>query len=151
MKPKLLIHPMSIQDANILVKRWHRHHRPTVGGLFAVGVARDGDTEPCGAALVGRPVARMLQDGWTAEVTRCVTDGTPNACSALYGAAWRAARALGYKRLITYVLDTEPGTSLVAAGWKCIGTAGGGSWSRPSRPTVDKHPLQKKLRFERTV
>jgi hypothetical protein len=147
----LILHPLSIQDANALVKRWHRHHRPVLSGLFAVGIARSGDEEPCGAAIVGRPVARMLQDGWTAEVTRCVTDGTPHACSKLYGAAWRACRALGYRRLITYVLNTESGTSLVAAGWKCVGECGGGSWSVPSRPRVDRHPLQRKLRFEKSA
>lgn len=147
----LVLVPITIADAKRLVARIHRHHKPPQGGLFAVGVAREGEDEPCGCAIVGRPVARMADDGWTAEVTRLATDGTPNACSMLYGAAWRAARALGYRRCITYILDTEPGTSLSAAGWKLIGQAGGGKWSRESRPRVDDHPTQRKLRFEVTV
>lgn len=140
--------PITLKDANILVRRWHRHHKPTQGGLFAVAVAVDGAEEPCGAAIIGRPLARMLQDGWTAEVTRCVTDGTHNACSKLYGAAWRSCRALGYRRLVTYTLPTEGGGSLRAAGWELIGEAGGGSWSRETRPRVDQHPTQRKLRWE---
>src|SRR5690606_13651728 len=98
--------------------------------------------------IVGRPVSRMLQDGWTAEVTRCCTDGARNACSLLYRAAWRAARAMGYLRLITYTLPKEGGASLRGAGWTCIGIAGGGSWSRRARPRVDTHPKQRKLRWE---
>src|SRR5262245_58380740 len=103
-----------------------------------------------GAAIVGRPVARMLDDDWTAEVTRCCTDGTRNAPSMLYRACWRACRALGYRRLVTYTLPEEGGASLRGAGFKLIGKAGGGSWSCQSRPRVDKHPLQAKLRWEIT-
>lgn len=96
--------------------------------------------------MVGRPVARRLDNGWTLEVTRCCTDGAKNAASMLYATAWRAARALGYRRLITYTLEEEPGTSLDAAGWKNIGMTPGKSWSVPSRPRIDTHPLgQKKL------
>ncbi len=76
------------------------------------------------------------------------TDGTKNACSMLYGAAWRAARALGWLRLVTYTLPEEGGASLRAAGWRCIGEAGGGSWSRANRPRVDMHPLQVKMKWE---
>mgnify|MGYP006888295455 CR=1 FL=1 len=114
-----------------------------------MGLARD--AEVVGVAIVGNPVARMLDDGFTAEVTRlCVLDGVPNGCSMLYGAAWRAARALGWRKLITYTLAEEGGASLRAAGWRCIGEAGGGSWSRESRPRVDLHPTQGKLRWEAT-
>src|SRR3546814_18235817 len=74
---------------------------------------------------------------WTREVTRRCTDGAPNACSKLYGAAWKAAKALGYTRLITYTLPEEGGASLRAAGWQLVGTRGGGAWSRPSRPRAD--------------
>lgn len=140
--------PITLSDAHVAVGRLHRHHRPAQGGLFAIAVARSGDEEPCGVAVIGRPVARMLQDGWTAEVTRLATDGTKNACSMLYAAAWRAARAMGYRRLVTYILDSESGVSLNAAGFKCVGKAGGGSWSVPSRPRIDRHPTQGKLRFE---
>jgi hypothetical protein len=114
--------------------------------LFAVAVG-DG-LEVRGVATIGRPVARMLQDGWTAEVTRCCTLGDKNAPSMLYAAAWRAARSLGYRRLITYTLVSEPGTSLRAAGWKEVGVAGGGSWNKPGRPRVDKHPLEQKTLWE---
>jgi hypothetical protein len=93
----------------------------------------------------------MLDDGWTAEVTRVCTDGTRNACSILYGACWRAARALGYRRLVTYTLAHESGASLRAVGWRLIGQAGGGSWSRAARPRVDRHPTQCKLRWERSA
>lgn len=151
MADRLHIVPCSIKDANLLVTRWHRHHDRSHHALFALAVAVDGAQEPCGAAIVGTPAARMADDGWTAEVRRCVTDGTKNACSALYGAAWRAARALGYRRLITYTLAEEGGTSLLASGWTCIGEAGGGSWSRTDRPRVDHHPLQRKLKWEVTA
>ena len=83
------------------------------------------------------------------EVTRLATDGTRNACSLLYGAAWRVSKEMGFRRLITYILADEPGTSLKASGWKLVGERGGGSWSRPKRPRVDKHPLQNKFLFER--
>lgn len=142
----LTLTPINISDACAFVAQRHRHHKPPQGGLFAVAVSLEG--EVVGVAIVGRPVARKLDDGWTAEITRLATDGTKNACSKLYAAAWRACRALGYRRCGTYILDTELGTSLYAAGWKLIGKAGGGSWCVPSRPRVDKHPLQGKLRFE---
>src|SRR5574340_77766 len=142
----LTVVPCELDEANAFVRQHHRHHQPVVGHKFSIAVADE--VSICGVAIIGRPVARMLQDGWTLEVTRLATDGTKNACSALYAAAWRATRAMGYKRLITYILDSEPGTSLIAAGWKCIGKAGGGSWDCPSRPRIDKHPLQGKLRWE---
>lgn len=144
---RLTVVPLPLDEANAFVRQYHRHHKPTRFHNFSLGVA-DEDGEIRGVAIVGRPVARMLCDGLTLEVNRVATDGCPNACSALYGAARRAAFALGYRRLITYTLNTEPGTSLVAAGWKCLGERGGGSWSRPSRPAVDKHPLQMKLLWE---
>ena len=142
----LLIQPLTLSEANEFVRKHHRHHRPVPGAKFCIGVS-DGDSVR-GVAIVGRPVARMLDDGWTLEVNRVATDGTKNACSALYGACRRATFALGYKKLITYTLPEEGGASLRAAGWKCLGEAGGGSWSMPSRPRVDKHPTQKKLKWE---
>lgn len=138
--------PMSIRDAQEFCAQHHRHHRPPVGGLFAVG-ATDGTTVR-GVAIVGRPVARLSDDGWTAEVTRVATDGARNACSLLYAACWRAARALGFRRLITYTLASESGASLRAAGWRTVGEVRGRSWSCESRPRVDHHPLQDKLRWE---
>ena len=98
--------------------------------------------------IVGRPVARGRDDGLTLEVTRLCTDGAKNACSFLYGAAARAGFALGYKRIGTYILQSEEGVSLRAAGWKMISEVKGRSWSCQSRPRVDKHPTQGKLLWE---
>jgi hypothetical protein len=120
-----------------------------VGHLFSIG-ASVGD-RIVGVAIVGRPVSRFRDDGLTAEVTRLCTDGTRNACSFLYGASARAAFALGFKRIGTYILASEPGTSLTGTGWRMIGETPGKSWSVPSRPRVDKHPLQKKMLFEKEL
>lgn len=147
----LRVIPITLKEARCFVDAKHRHHRAPQGGLFALGIAViDGGVVNAvvGVAIVGRPIARALADDFTAEVTRLCTDGTPNACSMLYGAAWRAARALGYSRLVTYTLASESGTSLRAAGWFLVGAAGGGPWSRASRPRVDTHPTQEKLRWE---
>ena len=129
------ITPISFEEANAFVYRHHRHHKPMQGCKFCVAVS-DGD-KVVGVAIVGRPVARMLDNGWTLEVNRCCTDGTKNACSMLYAAAWKAAKALGYKRLITYTLPDEGGASLKASNWKCLGLRGGGNWNVRSRPRID--------------
>lgn len=147
---KLTIIPCTLREANAFVSRHHRHHQPVVGCICTMAVAGD-DEAVHGVAIVGRPVSRVLQsDGWTAEVTRVATDGTRNACSMLYGACRRAAFALGYRKLVTYTLQDESGSSLRAAGYVCLGEAGGGSWSRLERPRVDTHPLQRKFRWEAT-
>lgn len=145
----LCLVPISRADAHEFIRRHHRHHKPGPGDKFCIGVA-DEVGEVCGVAVVGRPVSRMLDDGWTLEVTRCCTDGAQNACSMLYGACARAAFALGYKRIGTYTLPDEGGGSLRAAGWRLIGEAGGGSWSRRVRPRVDSHQTVVKLRWERS-
>lgn len=148
----IVLHPITLTEACEFVRRHHRHHRPPQGGLFAIGAARVGEDVPCAVAIVGRPVSRHLDDGWTAEITRLATDGEKNACSILYAAAWRAARAMGYRRLITYTLHEEGGASLRAVGaFRLIGEAGGGTWSRRGRPRVDKHPTQKKLLWQAGV
>lgn len=144
----LQIVPCDLDEANAFVELVHRHHPAVVGHKFSLACV-EGE-RVCGVAVVGRPVARMLDDGLTLEVTRCATDGTRNACSALYGAARRATFALGYKRLVTYTLASEGGGSLRGAGWKLIGEAGGGSWSRARRPRIDKAPTEGKLRWEAT-
>lgn len=141
--------PLSRAETDAFIARVHRHHKPPVGDLFRIGAAQDG--EIVGVVVVGRPVARALQDGWTCEVTRLATDGTRNACSFLYGAAARAAFAMGYRKIGTYILASEPGTSLKGAGWRLVGEVKGRSWDTPSRPRVDKHPTQDKLRFEATA
>lgn len=140
--------PLSLGEANALVSKWHRHHRPVVGHKFAMGASHNGVI--VGAAIVGRPVARLLDDGLTLEVNRVSTDGTRNACSALYGACRRAAFALGYRRLITYTLPEEGGASLRGAGWRLLGTAGGGNWNCSGRPRIDTaHELRgQKLLWE---
>jgi hypothetical protein len=140
---------IGLDEANAFVEKHHRHHKPVVGHLFSIGACVGDDI--VGVVIVGRPVARLRDDGLTAEVTRLCTDGTRNACSFLYGAAAKAAFALGFMRIGTYILADEPGTSLMGTGWKLIGERGGGSWSVPSRPRVDKHPLQKKLLFEKVA
>lgn len=144
----LEIQPIDFDEACAFVKTHHRHHRPPCGYKFCLAV-NDGSMV-VGVAIVCRPVARMSDNGWTLEVSRCCTDGTKNACSALYSACWRAARAMGYRKLITYTLPEEGGASLRAANWKTVGEAGGGTWHRPNtgRHRVDTHPTQVKMRWE---
>jgi hypothetical protein len=130
--------PVTFADAAAFVGMHHRHHRPPVGHKFSIGVATDDDVL-VGVAMVGRPVARWLDDGHTLEVNRTATDGTRNANSMLYGAAARAAFALGYRRLITYTQAGEPGTSLTAASWRVVAERPPKrGWSRPSRPRHDR-------------
>ena len=138
---------IAMADANAFVAAHHRHHKPVIGHLFSLGAVLGG--ELVGVAIVGRPVARMRDDGTTAEVTRLCTNGTRNACSFLYGASARAAFALGFERIGTYILASESGASVQAAGWRLIGQTKGGSWSRPDRLRTDKHPTEPKLLFEK--
>jgi hypothetical protein len=111
-----MVAPITLSEAKEFVSRHHRHNKRTVGGLFAVSARDDGKVH--GVAIASRPVARMLQDGATVEITRTCTDGTRNANSMLYGAICRAAKALGYRRAITYTLQEESGASLRAAGFR---------------------------------
>lgn len=142
----------TLREANELVNRWHRHHKPTVGHRFSICAVND-NGEMVGAAIVGRPVARAYDAEKVVEVNRLVTDGTYNACSMLYAAAAREARKRGFKHIITYILATEPGTSLKAAGWTLESKVRGRSWSCKSRPRIDKTESQKcdKLRFGRNL
>lgn len=135
-----------MKDASAFVAEHHRHHDAPQGAKFALAAWHLGQL--VGVAMVGRPVSRRLDNGLTAEVIRVATDGTKNACSFLYGAAKRAAQAMGYRKVLTYTLEDEGGASLRAVGWTRVGIAGGGSWSVPSRPRVDHHPLQTKIRWE---
>lgn len=129
--------PVSFADASAFVATWHRHHKPPTGHKFSIGVAAG--TQLVGVAMVGRPIARHLDDGATLEVNRTATDGTANANSMLYGAAWRAASALGYRRLITYTQAGESGASLRAAAWRVVAERPARpGWDMPSRPREDK-------------
>jgi hypothetical protein len=136
---RLEVTPITFEEANAFVAAYHRHHKPMQGCKFCVAVSNE--DKVVGVAIVGRPVARLLDNGWTLEVNRCCTDGTKNACSMLYSAAWKAAKALGYKRLITYTMQEEGGASLRAANWKCLGLRGGGNWNVRSRPRIDTAAL----------
>lgn len=143
----LIAIPLSLPEANKFVSAHHRHHGPVAGHKFSLAATLGG--EIVGVAIVGRPVSRLLDDGLTLEVSRLCTDGTRNACSFLYGAAARAAFALGYRRIGTYILASESGCSLRASGWRLLGQRGGGAWGRTGRPRVDMHPTEPKLYFER--
>ena len=153
----LRIVPLDLKAANAYVARHHRHNKPTNGHKFSVGAMKDGTI--VGVCICGKPVARKLDDGKTLEVRRVCTDGTYNACSVLYGAAARIAREMGYERVITYTLQSEPGTSLKASGWRRVCEAGGVSWDMPSRPREEsqttlfgeewKYPSEPKYRWER--
>lgn len=107
---------ISLSEANAFVIQHHRYHDRATGHKWSIGAYRDG--ELCGVAIVGRPTGRRLDNGKTLEVTRLCTDGTRNACSFLYAAAARRARREGYEKIITFILASEPGISLKAAGWK---------------------------------
>ena len=143
---RLRVVPCVYREAAAYVARFHRHHIPPRGTRFALAVV-DETGLVRGVALVGRPVARNLDGGFTLEVNRVATDGCPNACSALYGAAARAAKALGYHRLVTYIRDDEPGTSLRAAGWDKESDVPATSWNVPSRARQDKTEVVPRTRW----
>lgn len=153
----LEIRPSSLKEANGYVSQFHRHNMAVVGHKFSLSCYEE--DRLCGVAIVGRPVARRLDDGNTLEITRVCTDGTRNANSILYGACARAAKALGYKKIITYTLKSESGASLRAVGFKPTDNCGGGGWDHPSRPreveqvtlfgTVQKYPTEQKIRWEK--
>lgn len=152
----LAVVPVTLREANDFVENFHRHNGRTSrdGGKFAIGCS-SGD-ELVGVVIVGRPVARLLEDGWTAEVTRCcVSPAAPkNASSFLYGAAWRAWREMGGKRIVTYTLTTESGASLRGSGWRIVAQVSPGGWSRPKLGRMRQwQPIygQQKLRWEATA
>ena len=140
----LYVCPVTLAEANAFVAKHHRHHKPVPGCKFALAVAED--DEIVGVALVGRPVARHYDDGWTLEVNRTCTNGHKNANSMLYGAAWRTARAMGYRRLITYTRTDESGASLRGAGWRVVAIRPAQSWAGKKRPRIDaSEPFQRTL------
>lgn len=145
---RLYIMPIGLRAANAFVGQEHRHHPPSRGHKFSVAV-HDESGLLRGVAIAGRPVSRMLDNGFHLEVLRVATDGCENACSALYGACARAGKGMGYPshQIITYTLHTEPGTSLRAAGWVQVGVTDGGSWDRPSRRREAVSPTEVKVRW----
>lgn len=132
--------PISLKEANAFISEKHRHHKRVQGHKFSIGLEKDGVL--VGVCTVGRPVARKTNHKEVLEVTRLCTDGTSNACSALYGAAARVAKELGYKKIQTFILAEENGASLRASGWSfeyvsrggngCIAMANQGAQTSPS-------------------
>lgn len=157
----LQIVKISLKTANAFVEELHRHHFKVQGNKFSVGVMNK--DKLVGVCIVGRPVSRYLDDGSTLEVTRLCTDGTYNACSILYARAAKIAKDMGYSKIITYILQSESGTSLKASGWICEGEAGGGNWNCQSRPRElipnqmtlfpqkEKYPTEKKVRWSKIL
>lgn len=140
-----------LKDANAFIARLHRHHKPVVGHRFSVGASVDGNSH-CGVAIVGRPVSRGCNPKKIVEVTRLCTDGTKNACSFLYSAAARAAKELGYKKIQTYILESEDGTSLKAAGWTLEAYTKGGQWSgTDGKPRRTDQPTGPKSRWSKVL
>lgn len=137
--------PITQKQCAEYVAAHHRHHKPVRGDIFRIAAEKDG--EIVGVIQCGRPSARGLQDGRTVEATRLCTEGERNACSFLYAAAARVAKELGYKRIVTYTLESENGASLKASGWALDGVTAGGSWDTPSRRRKDTAPICPKKRW----
>ncbi len=145
----LIIKPIILREATEYVKQYHRHNIPPVGGKFAVSVYDD--CRLCGVAICGRPVARKLDNGETLEIYRCCTDGTKNACSKLYGACQRIAKDMGYKKIITYTLESENGASLKASNFICDGLAGGKEWTGERKRNYYIAPQEMKNRWHKDL
>lgn len=154
----MTIVPITLRQARGFVGKHHRHNLPSKGWKFGVGLTV-GDSQLVGVGMAGQPVSRRLDDGLTIEITRVCTDGTRNANSMIYGALSRAAFALGYRRIITYTLQSESGASLRAAGFKVAAelpsTRG---WDRSGRPRVEsdlfgreRTPHEAKVRWEKAA
>lgn len=143
------ISPCELRDANTFIESLHRHHKRIQGHRFSLALW-DG-SKKIGVAVVGRPVARLTDQSKVLEVTRLCTDGSKNACSALYSAAARVGKEMGYERIQTFILESEPGTSLIATGWRRSLISRGGGWDRPSRSRTNKAPLNKKIKYERAL
>jgi hypothetical protein len=138
---------LELAAANAFVAEHHRHHKPVTGHRFSIG-ALDSAGALVGVAIVGRPVARYCDQVFTVEVLRLCTNGAPNACSFLYAASQRAARALGYKKIQTYILSSELGSSLKASNWLREAETTGGTWNAGTRKgrRIDQ-PQEPKVRW----
>ena len=143
---EMKIAPCTLKDANEFVFTFHRHHKPCAGQKFSISV-RDDYGLIHGVAICGRPVSRYLDDGYTLEINRLCTDGTKNACSMLYGACARAAKAMGYKKIITYILESENGASLKASNFRYDGIAGGKMWTGNRSGRDNGVPKELKRRY----
>ena len=148
MPKKYTVVPVELKTANALVDHFHRHHQPAQGHRFSLGLT-DNEGVLHAAVIVGRPVARLGgKPTEVLEVVRLVSDGSRNACSMLYSAAARAGRAMGYKKIQTYILEEELGSSLKASGWKSEGAAGGGQWKHTDgKPRRTDQPTGMKERW----
>lgn len=151
MPNRFRIVPLELRELNALVQQHHRHHKPVQGHRFSIGLEDRATGELVGGAAVGRPVARMTNAKEVLEVTRLVTNGTKDACSALYSAAARIGREMGYKRIQTFILDSEPGTSLRATGWVLDGTSPGGQWVHTAGPRRKDQPTGPKQRWVKVL
>ncbi|WP_405776227.1 XF1762 family protein [Streptomyces sp. NBC_01538] len=130
--------PVRLREAAAFAQDRHRHHAPPPGQIFAIGAA-DEDGVLRAVAVVGRPVARHLDDGATLEVTRTCSDGAQNANSLWYGAAWQAGKALGCTRLITYTQDGESGARPRGANGRVVAhRPPRRGWHTPSRPRLTR-------------
>jgi hypothetical protein len=145
----LELRPIGYSEAKEYVGIYHRHNKPPAGHKFSIA-CYDGD-RLCGVCMVGRPIGRYLDDGLTLEVNRCCTDGTKNACTMLYGAAQRAAKALGYKRIVTYTLKSENGSSLRASNWICDGEAGETHWTGQRYEQMELRLGEMKVRWRKDL
>ena len=140
------IRPITFREASDFINKYHRHHNATVGHKFSIGLYDNNKLVGC--AVCGRPVSRYLDDGLTCEINRLCTDGTKNACSMLYGACCRVAKEMGYKKIITYILESENGASLRASNFICEGKAGGTHWTG-KRNKGQSIPKEMKTRWVR--
>lgn len=138
--------PIELKAANEFVQKLHRHHKPVHADKFRLACI-DNDDHLCGVIQAARPVSRVLDNGKTIEVVRCCTDGTINACSFLYSRMARIAKEMGYSKIITYILESESGTSLKASGWHKEIDTRGHNWSCPSRPRKTEAPTCNKQRW----
>ena len=145
---RLSVFPITLKQANIIVGAMHRHHKPVQGHRFSIGLQKE-NGDVAGVIIVGRPVARKTDQYTVAEVTRLATDGSKNACSILYAAAARAADAMGFYKIQTFILEDEPGISLKASGWTFAGHSSGGSGWQSRGGRRDDQPTSPKLKFEK--
>jgi hypothetical protein len=142
----MVIVPITLKKANEFVGLHHRHHKPVIGHKFSIGLMKD--NELIGVAIVGRPVARLSDNGLTAELTRLATLGHKNACSKLMGAIARVCKEMGYSKVQTYILESELGSSLKASGWTKESLTVGRQWKHTdNKYRRTDQPQENKIRY----